>query len=56
MGQSVPEAILRSSVMGLFVFTLVAVLFAHSAFKGGRLHCVLWLWPESACWFVRSKY
>lgn len=26
------------------------------AVKGGWLHCVLWRWPESACWFVRSKY
>lgn len=35
---------------------LSSVLFIHNVLKGGRLHCILWLRPESACWFVRSKY
>lgn len=35
---------------------LSSVLFIHNVLKGERLHCILGLRPESACWCVRSKY
>lgn len=35
---------------------LLLVLLVNNVVKGGRLHCILWLRTEGACWFVISKY
>lgn len=53
--QTAPETSSIPSVRLHFV-VLLSVLFIHNVLKGGRLHCILWLRPESARWFVRSKY
>lgn len=41
---------------GTVTFLLVLSSIVDGVVKGGSLHCILWLRPESAYWFVRSKY